>query len=308
MEAIVYRIICLVNGKQYIGKTIGTIENRLQEHYLDSKNKKSKLHTAMRKYGIDNFKIEIIEKHIDESDAYDREIELIKQHDTYKNGYNSTLGGDGFTSEFMKEVWTREEYRKQKEEYLKSRWSDPSSRQEHSKKIKDKWELDDYRSKVIESQKKAWNELTCLEKQQKLKMLEQARKVLAESADYDKLSKKIKDKWKDEKYRTKVTESQKKRLAKESVRNDISESLKQFYKENPNARQKAKERLENRHKDEKYKENHKNSHNTKEYIESAKERGKDQWKNPKTRLKSFWNRSPEKFRQAWNDCSPNGAD
>lgn len=46
----------------------------------------------MRKYGIENFHIELIE----ETDSpEEREAYWINKLDTYKNGYNATLGGDG---------------------------------------------------------------------------------------------------------------------------------------------------------------------------------------------------------------------
>lgn len=46
----------------------------------------------MRKYGIENFKISLIEE---TDNPEEREIYWIKQFDSYKNGYNATLGGDG---------------------------------------------------------------------------------------------------------------------------------------------------------------------------------------------------------------------
>lgn len=46
----------------------------------------------MKKYGIDHFHIELIEE---TNSPEEREIYWIKQKDSYKNGYNATLGGDG---------------------------------------------------------------------------------------------------------------------------------------------------------------------------------------------------------------------
>lgn len=55
------------------------------------------LYRAIKKYGIDNFVFEIIEK---TNEPEKREIELIKEYNSYigfyqSNGYNATLGGDG---------------------------------------------------------------------------------------------------------------------------------------------------------------------------------------------------------------------
>ena len=46
----------------------------------------------MRKYGIENFEISLIEE---TNNPEEREIFWIKQSNSYKNGYNATLGGDG---------------------------------------------------------------------------------------------------------------------------------------------------------------------------------------------------------------------
>lgn len=48
----------------------------------------------MRKYGIENFSIEELEK-CSADVVNDREIYWINYYDTYHNGYNATLGGDG---------------------------------------------------------------------------------------------------------------------------------------------------------------------------------------------------------------------
>ncbi len=46
----------------------------------------------MRKYGIEHFHIELIEE---TDDPEEREIYWIEKYQTFKNGYNATLGGDG---------------------------------------------------------------------------------------------------------------------------------------------------------------------------------------------------------------------
>ena len=46
----------------------------------------------MRKYGIENFEISLIE----ETDSpEEKEIYWIEQKRSFKNGYNATIGGDG---------------------------------------------------------------------------------------------------------------------------------------------------------------------------------------------------------------------
>ena len=50
------------------------------------------LYRAMRKYGIEHFSISLIEQ---TEQPEEREIFWIEQLNTYHNGYNATLGGDG---------------------------------------------------------------------------------------------------------------------------------------------------------------------------------------------------------------------
>lgn len=50
----------------------------------------------MRKYGIENFKVEQLEEVLIDNDLSDREIFWIKELQSYgHNGYNATKGGDG---------------------------------------------------------------------------------------------------------------------------------------------------------------------------------------------------------------------
>ena len=94
----IYCITNLINGKQYVGKTTTTIEQRFKEHCRGSRKsyKNRPLYNALNKYGIENFKIECLEEIEDESTLSDREIYWINELGTYgKGGYNATKGGDG---------------------------------------------------------------------------------------------------------------------------------------------------------------------------------------------------------------------
>ncbi len=93
----IYKITNDINDKIYIGKTEFDIEKRFQEHCRDAlknRNEKRPLYNAMNKYGIEHFKIEEIEQC---SDIENREKYWIEYYDSYNNGYNATLGGDGKT-------------------------------------------------------------------------------------------------------------------------------------------------------------------------------------------------------------------
>lgn len=92
MKGIIYKITNKVNGKSYIGQTRYTIEFRWKQHQHKKDN--TYFHNAIHKYGIDNFSIEILEE-CDIKDLNSREIFYIAKYDTFKNGYNLTIGGDG---------------------------------------------------------------------------------------------------------------------------------------------------------------------------------------------------------------------
>lgn len=98
---LIYKIINNKNQKIYIGKTSISLQVRWKQHIYNSFNhKKPKdeydyaLHRAIRKYGEDNFKIELVEICEDEI-LNEREKYWISFFDSYNNGYNETLGGDG---------------------------------------------------------------------------------------------------------------------------------------------------------------------------------------------------------------------
>ena len=89
----IYIITNKINLKQYIGRTIGSIENRLKEHNRQSKKiySKTPLHIDIQKYGIENFKIEkLYEFNVDtQKEANKIEQQFINKFNTKQpNGYN----------------------------------------------------------------------------------------------------------------------------------------------------------------------------------------------------------------------------
>ena len=94
----IYKITNLINNKSYIGQSIN-IEKRWYEHRYksqceDDRSFNSILHIAFRKYGIDNFKFEILEelKTVEQLDK--KEQYYIKLYNTITpNGYNILEGG-----------------------------------------------------------------------------------------------------------------------------------------------------------------------------------------------------------------------
>ena len=91
----IYKIVNTVNDKVYVGTTEDCFIKRFEEHCRDSKKErceKRPLYNAMRKHGIEQFSVELVcETATPEQD----EIIFINKHNSYKAGYNATLGGDG---------------------------------------------------------------------------------------------------------------------------------------------------------------------------------------------------------------------
>ena len=98
--AYIYLITNKINQKQYVGKTeYNNIQDRWKEHCRDYKKphiEKRPLYAAMQKYGIENFAISPIEEVVSpDVNLEERESYWIQYYNTYANGYNATLGGDG---------------------------------------------------------------------------------------------------------------------------------------------------------------------------------------------------------------------
>ena len=96
----IYKITCIPTNKIYIGKTESTVQKRWKDHcrsaFLESHSDYNfPFHRAIRKYGINNFMIETLEKINDSEKLKVQEKYWIQFYDSYNQGYNSTLGGDG---------------------------------------------------------------------------------------------------------------------------------------------------------------------------------------------------------------------
>lgn len=94
---IIYKITNLINNKVYIGQTIQKFKNRIIEHKKRMKNgTNTPLYNSLRKYGIENFKFEIIEEVLSKEELNQKEIYYIEKFNSlFPNGYNLTSGGAG---------------------------------------------------------------------------------------------------------------------------------------------------------------------------------------------------------------------
>ena len=151
-----------VNGKQYVGQA-KNFRQRTKEHKRVSFNKNQKydynfpLHRAIRKYGIKNFEVCILEFDLSDYDEMNqKEIYYIEKFDTLANkkGYNVANGGKntnkfaGKTEEEMREISKKISeaqkgknnpfYGKKHSEETKRKLSEAKKGKKHSKETKEK--------------------------------------------------------------------------------------------------------------------------------------------------------------------------
>jgi hypothetical protein len=96
---IIYRALNTINGKSYIGLTTLDLGQRKHKHWLNSrnpdKNKKQAFYLAINKYGWESFEWQELCSCLNKKDLSELEKQFIKEYDTYNNGYNNTVGGEG---------------------------------------------------------------------------------------------------------------------------------------------------------------------------------------------------------------------
>lgn len=135
-----------VNEKLYIGQA-KDFRKRTTQHKNDSFNKNQKysynlpLHRAIRKYGIKNFEICILEKNLNDYDEMnEKEIYYIEKFDTLaknKKGYNVASGGGNSNPYAGKTEEEIDEIRKKQSEALSGE-NNPNYGKKHSEETKEK--------------------------------------------------------------------------------------------------------------------------------------------------------------------------
>lgn len=103
MLGYIYILTNKVNGKKYVGQTLN-LDKRLYDHFWELKRGQHhsiKLQRAYDKYGYDAFEVtsQIYEIN-DIKELYQKEIETIAKYDSFNNGYNMTIGGEGNKTRF----------------------------------------------------------------------------------------------------------------------------------------------------------------------------------------------------------------
>jgi group I intron endonuclease len=145
--AIIYKITNTINNKSYIGFTVKSAEHRLKIHIRSAQSGwNSILHKAIRKYGKENFIVEVLEESDDEKFLLnEREQYYIEKYDTFNNGYNMTLGGEG-SSGFKH----KSETKKLISDQYKERWKNPDflEKQKNNPRMKDKKHSEETKKKM----------------------------------------------------------------------------------------------------------------------------------------------------------------
>lgn len=91
----IYKIVNNITGKVYIGYD-SNWPKRKQSHIYHTKDRNQYIYQSIRKYGINNFTWEPIYQSKDGIHCLSvMESYFIKEYDSFNNGYNLTLGGEG---------------------------------------------------------------------------------------------------------------------------------------------------------------------------------------------------------------------
>jgi group I intron endonuclease len=138
--ASIYKITNIINGKIYIGFDI-KFPKRIKQHYNDSKRgKQSPLCEDIRRYGWENFSNEVIYQSKDTTHCLKiMENYFINIYDSYTNGYNRTVGGNGSlkSPRPKPESWRKKHSERMKNQNPRTgyKFSD-EEKEKHSKKMK----------------------------------------------------------------------------------------------------------------------------------------------------------------------------
>lgn len=93
----IYKFVNTINNKVYIGYS-NNVNRRYLEHKSNHIRVKNKFYNAIKKYGWDNFQFEIIYQSLDGDHClFEMEKYFILEYNSYKKGYNSSLGGDSLS-------------------------------------------------------------------------------------------------------------------------------------------------------------------------------------------------------------------
>lgn len=149
---IVYMHVNKINQKKYIGIT----KNLPEERWVNGNGyKRQAFYNAIQKYGWDNFDHVILFDNLTQSEACEKEKEMIfyYQSNNKSFGYNVSPGGENGHND----LWNDPEYRIVQTRERKDRWNDVQFREKHAQSMKVAMENDSYKQKQSIKTKERWD-------------------------------------------------------------------------------------------------------------------------------------------------------
>ena len=229
MNHYVYEITNLVNGKKYIGKR--SCKCPIEEDKYMGSGKLLK--NAIDKYGVENFKKEILKVCNNEDEAYAWEDFYTLQVNAWDNPnyYNLRRGGMGgstymsektrkLISNNSKRMWEDEDYRSKMISILRAKGQTEKFKSWVSKTSKKNWQNKDYREKIIASRKEVWQN-----EEYRNNMIQIRKQIGATEEFKNKVSRAAKNNWANEEYRKKHKESMEKVRQNEEFRKKHYDSI-----------------------------------------------------------------------------------
>lgn len=239
-RGIIYRYY-IMNDKEnetsYVGQTCSEKKRKLDFLNIKKQYSGNRIENARKKYGPENFKYEILEeikcKTIEERNKLlnEREIYYIKLFNSFKNGYNNTIGGGGangyehteeykkWQSEKTKELVQNPEYIKKISNSIRAYYEkDPDKRIHKSKETKKRYSnpLERERASIIQRNSYASNPDRAQKHSAKLK------NICNTPEGKKRMSETIKKAWLTDEYREKYSKSKKALWATEEYRTKMS--------------------------------------------------------------------------------------
>lgn len=223
----IYKFENEINGKVYIGQTTRNIEKYILDHFYSSlKQENNKVfYKAIRKYGVQNFKIQVLCQCYSSYDLnWAEDFYILEWYNSVNNKYGYNMKSNHYGN--------NEESRRKISETVTpqiiERWKDP----EYKKRLKKSHEEFNNSELRKEISRKTVNDL--LSNPGKKKARDEKIKQNALTDDFkQKMSRISLEKWNDESFRKKRETALNLVTQTEEYRHNLSEALKKSYKLNP---------------------------------------------------------------------------
>lgn len=149
---VIYKITNILNNKSYIGRR-KCVKNKLSSlhRYWGSG---SYIRNAIKKYGLENFTKEYIDFAMSDEELDILEMKYIEKFNTYKDGYNQTIGGEHFRGE----IHNIDSLREKQSSSLKKFWSNKKNHDRMIQKRAGRKNSNATKKLMSKSAKKSWTE------------------------------------------------------------------------------------------------------------------------------------------------------